>query len=136
MTSGVLAAPRCVMLRLMRGRARRRSTSAMSGVRARRGLRDVLLDAAEAIRELHVVEIGEGGARRGGIERAIAVMRHRAHPWAAPDRTARARYSADELGNRAKRMHLAGRDIEHPGRAAHQHPENDLGEIVDQDVIA
>src|SRR5947209_13832272 len=111
MTSGLLAAPRCVMLRLVRGSARRRSTSAMSGVHAL-GRADFRLDAPYALGEPQVLEIGEGGAGRGGIERAVAVMRHRADARGAADGAPGVRRIEDELGNGLKRVHLAGRHIE------------------------
>src|SRR5579863_7291904 len=121
--AGSLASARRLMLRLDFGSERKRSTSAMGEL--------LRLRPAHAFLQRGVFEIREGDEGRGGIERAIAIMRHRSGAWPPLYRDRLVCKRGGELRNLLEARDAAACDIEHAGRAAHQRARCELGDVVD-----
>src|SRR5437016_12844168 len=70
------------------------------------------------------------------VERSVAVVRHRAASWAAPDGDTRLELGCDDLCKFAERRYLAGHGVRDPVAAVKHDEAHQLGDGVDGDVIA
>src|SRR4051794_26640719 len=87
-------------------------------------------------REIRIAKIGKRLLRRGAVEWAIAVVRHRSLPRRPPHGHGRVVHRRDSFGDVAEAVHASGRHVEHPPAAMHQDASDDLCHVVDEHVVA
>src|SRR5262249_47212378 len=98
--------------------------------------RALALRLGDAFGKGRVAETGKCCVRAGDVERTIAVMRHRAAARAALDGYLAWSCRNDCLRDSAERMHFSARHVEGSCAATLQDAHDNLGDVVDQHMIA
>src|SRR5947208_9894098 len=91
---------------------------------------------SHALEQGRVFEVREGLAASGDVDGAVAVVRHRPRARRALDGGARARDRYRLLGDGAEGVQLAGGDVERAEAPVLHNASDDLGYVVDVDVVA